>query len=123
MADFTIPKNKDYTFTIKVYEKDSFLPQDLTNMSTASIEILLLSTSCTVFTTVMTVHDAINGILKCTIPAVDTNLLTIERGPKEDGYYNKPTHSALITVNFTDTTPNVFSTLEKVYATPTECLV
>ena len=123
MANFTIPKNKDYTFTLKVMEKDSFLPQDLTNMSTANIEILLASTGCSVYVTAMTVLDALNGVLQCTMPLAQTDLLTIERGDKVDGYYLKPAHQATITVTFSDGTPTVFSILDKVYAAPTECLV
>lgn len=123
MANFTIPKNKDYTFTLKVMEKDSFLPQDLTNMSAASIEVLLASTACSLFTTTMTVLDALNGVLECTIPAAQTGLLTVERGEQVDGYYLKPAHQATITVSFSDGTPTVFSILEKVYAAPTECIV
>ena len=121
MSEFIVPKNKDYPFTMKVMEKDSFLPQDLTNMATATIEFILLSTSCTVFTAAMTVLDAINGVLECTLLAADTNLLTVLRGEEVDGYYLKPSHQAIITVTFTDGTPTVFSVLDKVYVTPTGC--
>lgn len=121
MADFVVPKNKDYTFTVNVKEKESFLAQDLTNMSTATIEFILLSTGCPVTSEVMTVQDALNGILKCTIPAAKTNLLTVIRGSEVDDYYLKPAHQALITITFTDSTPTVFTVLPKVYATPTGC--
>lgn len=121
MANFTIPKGKDYTFTLKVMEKDSFLPQDLTDMNAASIEILLASTGCTVYTTAMTVLDAVNGVLTCTMLLAQTDLLTVERGDKVDGYYLKPAHQAMISISFTDDTPTVFTILEKVYAAPTGC--
>lgn len=120
-VDFIIPKGKDYTFTIKVMEKDSFLPQDLTNMSTATIEVLLATTSCSVFITNMTVQDAINGVLECTIPLAQTDLLVGERGDKVDGYYLKPSHQALITVTFNDGTPTVFTAIDKVYVLQTSC--
>lgn len=122
MAEFIIPKGKDYTFTIKVMEKDSFLPQDLTNMSTAVIDVILASTSCSVYTTSMTVLDAANGVLTCTMPEAQTALLTSDRGDAVDGYYLKPMHQATITVTFTDATPTVFTILPKVYAAPVECV-
>ena len=136
MADFIIPKGKAYTFTIKVMEKDSFLPQDLTYTATATIELLLLSTGASVFTTVMTVDNALNGVLKCTIPTAQTDLLTIDRGPKVDGYYLRPTHQALITVTFTETPadntadpvvpaytdPTIFTILNEVFVAPTSTL-
>ena len=123
MAEFIIPKGKDYTFTVNVKERDSFLAQDLTNMATANINITLAADSCLVYTTAMTVQDAVNGVLKCTMLAAQTNLLTVERGDKVDGYYLKPAHQATIEVTFIDATPAITTLLEKVYASPTECIV
>lgn len=121
MANFTVPKNKDYTFTVRVTEKDSFLPQDLTNMATATIEFTQLELMCSVFVESMTVSDALNGELRCTLLAADTNLLTVLRGPEVDGFYPKPSHQGLITVTFSDATPTVFTQIPKVYVIPTGC--
>jgi len=121
MADFTVPQNKDFTFTVKVMEKDSFLPQDLTNMDTANIEFTDIVTMCSIFSTPMTVTDALNGGLVSTLLAADTALLTVERGPGVDGYYPVVSHQALITITFTDTTPTIFTQITEVFVIPTGC--
>ena len=120
-----IPKGKDYTFTVKVNEADSFIAQDLTNMLTAKLDILLASTGCSVITAPidMTVQDAINGVLKCTVLAAETAKLSIDRGDAVDDYYLKPMHQATITVTFSDATPEVFAVLQQVYAVPVGCIV
>ena len=121
MADFTVPKNKGYTFTVKVMEKDSFQPQDLTNMTTATIEFTQLELMCSVFTANMTVVDALNGVLTCTLEPADTALLEVVRGEAVDGFYPKPSHQALITVTFSDGTPTVFTQIAEVFVIPTGC--
>lgn len=40
MADFIIPKGKQFEFTVQVMEFESFLPQDLTTMTTADITLV-----------------------------------------------------------------------------------
>ena len=185
MSDFIVPKNKDYTFTVRVMEKDSFLPQDLTNMVSATIEFTQLELMCGVFSTVMTVIDytaddttttllststdslselitgamvfdvdnskmytfvpadevnvdltledftdtsrwtrislATNGELRCTLLAADTNLLEVVRGDAVDEFYPKPSHQALITITFSDSTPTVFTQVPAVSVIPTGC--
>ena len=118
MSDFIIPKGADFTFTVAVKERDSFLAQDLTNMATASIEIFEKAASCTKFTTAMTVDDALNGILKGTLLALNTDTLVVDRGPKVDGYYLKPLYYASISITFIDATLPIFVLIEDVYASP-----
>lgn len=119
MSDFIIPKGAIFTFTIAVKERDSFLAQDLTNMSSAVITVFeKADTSCIKFTSDLVVSDALNGILKGTLSAFDTGLLTIDRGPKVDGYYLKPLYYASIAITFTDGTLPISVLIEDVYAGP-----
>ncbi len=119
MSDFVIPKGSDFTFTVVVKERDSYIAQDLTNMNTASITIFeKADASCIKFTTALTVEDAVNGILKGTLAAVNTDTLTIERGGKVDGYYLKSLYYASIAITFTDATLPITVLIEDVYSSP-----
>ncbi len=122
MSDFIIPKGKEYTFTIKVLQKDSFLPQDLTSLNTATslFELIKLSDLVKVTTpgVVITILDAINGILKVVLPNTYTTGLVYERGEKVDSYYPKPTYSALLYLDFTDATPDRTVIIDEVYVIP-----
>ena len=125
MSDFIIPKGKEYKFTVRVIEKDSFLPQDLATMVSATVELINSSTGCAVDDTTpitVTVLDALNGMLSVTMPADYTALLEVERGDKVDGYYLKPVYQCIITVKFSDI-PDILSIIDKVYVTPTGCPV
>ena len=125
MSDFIIPKGKEYKFTVRVIEKDSFLPQDLATMTSVTVELINRSTGCAVDDTTpiaVTVLDALNGMLTVTMPAAYTALLEVERGDKVDGYYLKPVYQCIITVKFSDI-PDILSIIDKVYVTPTGCLV
>lgn len=120
MSDFVIPKNKDFTFTLKVMERDSFLAQDLTNMSTASMVVFNTETQAdTTAVTTLVVVDALNGVLKGTMIASETDKLDVARGPKEDGYYLKSLYQASVEVTFSDSTLPIFVTIDKVYVAPT----
>ena len=118
MADFIIPKGEDYLFTIKVIEKDSFLPQDLTTMTSATIEFSDLETLATLFTATTTgVIDELNGLLGFELTAEQTELMRYDRGPKVDGYYLRPTYQALIKVAGTGF-QDITTVVNKVYVTP-----
>ena len=119
MSDFIIPKGKDFAFTIKVIEKDSFLPQDLTNMLSATIDFFSAADGCKVHTVTLVVVDALNGVLKGTMPPADTNLFIVDRGAKEDGYYLKANYQGAVTVTFSDTTQAISTLISKVYVSPT----
>ena len=122
MAQFTIPKGRAYTFTVKVIEKDSFLPQDLTHMSTAKFSLHRTNTMCLYDTPVNgTVVDAVNGVLSFTLSDVYTDGLEFERGPAVDGYYSKPTYNAVIDVTFNDGTLPITALSTKVYVQPMSC--
>lgn len=122
MAQFEIPKGREYVFTITVLQKNSFLPQDLTalNLVTSKFELIKSSDLIKVTDTgvVLAVHDALNGILKVTLPSSYTGSLTYERGDKVDNYYPKPTYKALIYLDFTDTTPDRTVVVDKVCIIP-----
>lgn len=140
MANFVIPKGKDYTFTVRVMEKDSFLPQDLKDMESATFELLNLDTMCNIGGVVIGTRIAnplnldsngdpiadtqyTKGMLQFDLDSVYTGALEFARGDKVDGYYLKPTYTSLITVTFTAAsgiTP-ITAMHNKVYVSPTGC--
>ena len=119
MADFVIPKGETFEFSIKVIEKDSFLAQDLTNMNSAVFRLIKLDNSSLVGSYGITVIDALNGILKGSIPSTDTSVLDVNRGPAEDRYYLKPGYQGSITIDFTDGTESINVLIESILVAPT----
>jgi hypothetical protein len=119
MADFNIPKGKEYVFTVKVMENDSFIPQDLTTMTLAQFELVNSTTLVTALsvTSTTTIGAPTNGTIEFTLPALGTAALIYERGDKVDGYYLKPTYQAVITVKGSDFV-DILSTVDKVYIVP-----
>ena len=119
----TIPKGLPYSFIITVIEKDSFLPQDLTNMNvpTSSFKLVGLSDLCdvTTGTVTLTVTDAINGKVQVDLDSTLTDSLTYLRGEAVDNYYLKPVYQGVINIKFTDATPERTAIIEKVYVAPT----
>ena len=124
MAEFIIPKDKPYQFTVRVVAKDSFLAQDLTDMDTATFELIDYNTSCLYDAPVAGVvqNDPLDGVLKFSLTDVYTGGLLTDRGPKVDGYYMKPTYQGVVTITFTDPLiENRVTIIQKVYVTPTGC--
>jgi len=119
----TIPKGINYAFTITVMEKDSFLPENLTNMNIAAstFKLITLKDSCVVTTgtTTLSIEDAINGKVKILLDSTLTGSLVYERGEAVDGYYAKPTYQGVINIKFTDSTPERTAIVDKVYVVPT----
>ena len=69
-------------------------------------------------------QNAVNGMLAGSILAdpvvgLGTSDLEYERGSKEDGYYLRPLYSATIEVKFSTDIPDIITTIENVYVTPT----
>lgn len=124
MSDFIIPKGRDYVFTVKILDKDSFLPRDLTTMTSIVIDFVDNTTNCSVdaqgAVVSYTVINALNGLVKVTVPSAYTSLLTSERGDKVDGYYLKPVYKCVITAKFSDDS-DVLSIIDKVYVQPIGC--
>lgn len=118
MSDFLIPKGKEFTFTVNVKERDSYIAQDLTNLSAATFEVFKKDDSCSQFTATMTVEDAINGVLKCTVSSTNSDLLEVARGGKVDGYYLQSLYYGDISISFTDATLPMHVLLEDVYVSP-----
>ena len=138
MADFIVPKGKEFRFNIKVIEKDSFLPQDVIALDEVNSTIKFLNPelgTCIVpvaldpITITRVPDDALitpntflNGIVAVVVPASYTEQMIVERGPKVDGYYLKPTYQGIFDLVFTDTTPNRVVVLDKVYVTQASCV-
>lgn len=133
MADFVIPKGKDFEFVITVMERDSFLPQDLANMDTATLELMELSTNVCVTidpgeVTLTKLADPdtdpatyLLGRIECTLGNTFTSKLTVLKGSAVDAYYLKPVYKAIIQVTFTDGTPDMTAIVPKVYVTEAGC--
>ena len=69
-------------------------------------------------------QNAVNGMLSGSILAnpnigLGTSNLFADRGSKEDGYYLKPFYSATIEIKFPTGIPDIITTIENVYVTPT----
>ena len=121
--DFKIPRGKEFVFRVKIYDADSFLPQDLTNIDLANTSITLQKLSdlsAAVGTVTFVVDgDPLDGWLLVTIPDTMTALLDYERGDKVDGYYSKPMYQAVIDIQFTDTTPSRVAIISEIKVVPT----
>ena len=124
MSDFIVPKGREYTFTVKILDKESFLPKDLATMSAMTVDFISNTTNCKVDDTgneiSYTIVNALNGLVKVTVPAGFTNLLEGERGDKVDGYYLKPAYKCVITVKFSDDS-DILSIIDKVYIQTVGC--
>jgi len=122
VADFVIPKGKDYSFNVTVMEKDSFLAQDLTSMSVATFTLYNQNDMCQYGDPITgIVVDVQNGVLKFTLPSTYTEGLSYERGSKVDGYYLKPVYNAVVEVTFTDSIEPIIALMNKVYVAPLGC--
>ena len=119
----TIPKGSEYSFIITVVEKDSFLPQDLTNIDLGNtiFKLTKLSDLCdvTAGTTTITIEDAINGKLKVVLDSTLTSSLSTNRGDAVDNYYLKPVYQGFIKIVFTDSTPIRTAIVDKIYVIST----
>lgn len=129
---FKIPKGKDYTFTITVLAKDSFLPQDLINLDLTKTSFTLVALDTLIQTsgncTIIRIADNkvnptdpdtyLNGKLSITIPSTITSTLSYLRGSKVDGYYPIPTYEGIITVTFTDSTSNIIAVIPNICIIP-----
>ncbi len=89
MADFMIPKGEELTFSLAIKERDSYLPQDLTNIDTGILTVYDAETMCKMYDTSITVKTDVE-----TTPAVDeipaqeqVDTLTIAVIDNETEYY------------------------------------
>lgn len=121
--DFKIPKGKEFVFRLKIYDADSFLPQDLTTLDNVNTSITLqkLSDLTDVVGTITFVVDGdpLDGWLLVTIPDTMTSILEYERGDKVDGYYSKPMYQAVADIQFSDATPSRVAIIQSIKVVPT----
>ena len=134
MANLIVPKGKEFRFSVKVIEKDSFIAQDVTNLDLIASNVKFMNSAtlaCIDNTGILieiipddplaTPLTYLNGVVGVTIPNTVTALMEIERGDKVDGYYLKPTYQMVVELVFTDTTPSRVVVLDKVYVIPASC--
>jgi len=149
MAEFTIPKGIEYSFTVKVVAKDSFLAQDVTTVTEATDNMLTSANSgdvChiklvkvdpadvnnvvahtveiddTEYTAVRgtIVDPALDGVIAFELPASFTAGLEVSRSDAVDGFYPKPNYQGIIHIPFSDDNiANRTSIISKVYVIPT----
>ena len=132
MANFKIPKGKDYSFNLTVLERNSYLPKDLVNMDDAlsSVRIVKTDDLTTVSGTISIAKQVDskvnptdpntyrNGKVKVSIPESVTSTLVWERGDKVDGYYLKPVYQIVVSIVFSDGTPEITSVIKDVQVLP-----
>ena len=104
MSKFVIPKNTDFTFTFLLNKKDSFDPQDLTNVSSSIFTVFEESDQSVIFTALCVVTDPVGGLFSCSMDSSVTDLLEIRRANPEDGYFLRVKYNATIAVEFSDGT-------------------
>lgn len=134
MAEFIIPKGKDFIFNIKVIEKDSLLPQDVETLDeiSSTVEFIDIENNTCIgpedITIVRIPDDStanpltyLTGLIKISIPSTVTDQMRYELGDKVDGYYLKPVYKCSIDLQFTDTTQNRVVIIDKVLVAPTGC--
>lgn len=119
MFDFTIPKGLDYTFVIKVLQKNTQSPQSLVSLSSAKLIVFSKEDLKTVFNIDMVVSNAVNGVLKCTIPTAKTSLLKVFRGRKEENYYIKSGYQGNMNMIFSDNTLDINMLIKDIFVIPT----
>ena len=127
MARFIIPNNVAHTFQVSVKEEDSFLPQDLGEMTSATFKILDPTNS---YSSVLTVVGAaiqdegsdpatyLSGKIEFSVPATEMDIST---GDAVDWYYDKPRYTGTIHIIFDSGSgiPDKFVKIDKVYVSPT----
>lgn len=129
---FNIPKGKDYTFSITVLAKDSFLPKDLATMDATktSFQLVNINTLISVVgaPVISRIEDPkllptdpatyLNGKISVVLPSVMTATLEFERGDKIDGYYAIPTYEGVVSVGFTDGSSDIVAVVSDICVIP-----
>ena len=134
MANLIVPKGKEFRFSVKVIEKDSFIAQDVAHLDlvASSIKFMNSATLVCINNTGIVIElipddplaeplTYLNGVVGVTVPSTVTALMEMERGDKVDGYYLKPTYQMIIDLVFTDDTPSRVVVLDKVYVVQASC--
>ena len=133
MADFIIPQGKEFKFTIKVIEKDSFLAQDVASFDDvhSSIQFRSYETQTCVTqnageVTMTKIADATGayrgGYIEVVLGAAYTTRMVPRRGDLVDGLYLKPAYEAIFTIAFTDSAiPTRTVLVDNIYAVPSSC--
>jgi len=101
----TILTGAPYTFTVKVLQRDSYLPQNVAGLDTAnsSFTLTALRTLTRVpGNAVFSVENAAEGKIRVSVPSSITNGLLHLRGEAVDNYYPKPAYQGELTLLFTD---------------------
>jgi len=118
MTNITIPTGLEYVFTLRVLQRDSFLPQNLAHLDPQYSSLVIKKTEDgeTMFVIPVIVQDAQKGIVMCRMTATNTQRLQVERGDKVDGYYSKPLYKGILQIYFTDNTVAITSIIENIAA-------
>jgi len=119
ITDFVVPKGKYFQFYLNIREADSFIAQNLDSCDSANFTLLESDTLNNVFTEALEIVDSANGKVKGSIDSAVTDTLKVDRGNKEDNYYLKPTYKLNIYLTFSDDTPPITASIDKVYILPT----
>lgn len=126
MSDIIIPKGLQFSFTILLRKRNSGEPVDVTNLDIAgsTVNLMQIDTMECIETSSIIIETSIpyeDGEINITVPPGVTSNMRSERGDKVDNYYIKPTYQLLVSLAFSDDTPDRVVLVDKVYVTPVGC--
>jgi hypothetical protein len=115
-----IPIGKNYTFTIKVLEPDSFLPLDVTGY-TGTFSVFKQVDDTQVISPISlipVVGDEANGLMKGTVSGSATSGIDISKGEPADGYYTRVKHAGFMSI-VKNGEPDVNVSIDRIRFVPT----
>ena len=94
-----IPIGRDYNFTIRVIEPDSFIPLDVTGY-TAYMNVYTKANDTNVVSLTLypVAGEELNGLMEGTINGVDTIGIPVDRASAADRFFIKSSYSGFISV-------------------------
>lgn len=95
---FTIVKGMDNEFILTIKQTGTTLPMEIDVSDTFEAKLVKLDGTDEQDVTT-TVEDILNGKIKLTVTAAETEGLLVEKGEKVDNYYSRPTYKLLIDCN------------------------
>jgi len=114
-----IPIGRDYTFTLKVLEPDSFLPLDVTGYTgIMNIYKRADDTNLTTITLSPVPTTAQDGYMTGTVSGSDTISVVPIKGSAADDYYVKDEYAGFISITKSGA-PNINVTIERITFMPT----
>lgn len=96
VAKFVITKGVDNTFIFTIKADGSTLPMAIRPSDTFMARLARLDNDTVVLTKNLTILDALSGRVQYLITTTEASSLIVEKGPKVDRYYTRPTYKLII---------------------------